>query len=84
MKGLGSISTIELLFLSMAVSLIFVASLDIDELNVLGNVFVGIGGILLIASSQGEYLKGLSQDELQKDMLEKQLKYLRDKNRMKK
>lgn len=60
MKGLESISPIGLTLLSIAIAMIFVLSFDSDELDVLGNAFIGIGGIMIITATQGDFLNGLN------------------------
>lgn len=72
-KCLESISPIGLTLLSIVVALIFVLSFDSDELDVLGNVFIGIGGIIIITATQGDFLDGLSGNNFEKTMLEAQL-----------
>lgn len=79
MKGLESISPIGLTLLSIFIALIFVLSFDNDELNVLGNVFIGIGGIMIIAATQGSFLDGLSDNKFEKCLLEAQLANLQNK-----
>lgn len=73
MKFLKSVSPLGLTFLSVLIGLIFVISLDNDELNVIGNVLIGIGGIMIIASAQGDYLESAAKIKQQKAELEKQL-----------
>ncbi len=70
MKCLESISPIGLTLLSIIVALIFVFSFDSDELDVLGNAFIGIGGIMIITASQGGFLNGLSGNDFEEAMLE--------------
>lgn len=57
MKYCGTVSPLSLTLFSVLISLIFIISLDTDELNVLGNVLIGISGIMVIAAVQGEYLQ---------------------------
>jgi len=59
MKVLESISPTGLTLLSIVIALILTASFDNDELDVIGNALIGIGGILIISSSQNNYLEGL-------------------------
>lgn len=58
-RGLASISPIRLTLLSILIALILALSFDSDELDVIGNALIGIGGILIITSSQDDYLQGL-------------------------
>lgn len=76
MNSLNSISPAGLAVLSALVSVAFVFALDNESLDVLGNVFVGIGGIMLIASAQGDYLDEIGKIKQQKELLEKQLEAL--------
>jgi Na+/phosphate symporter len=73
------ISPIGLTIISIAISLILIATLESEELNVLGNVLSGIGGIIVIAATQGEFLNGLKEKEEQKDFMEKLALVLREK-----
>lgn len=59
MNWLETLSPLELTVLSIVISLIFILTLDNGELNVIGNTLIGIGGLMIIASSQGEFLTGL-------------------------
>jgi hypothetical protein len=59
MDGLASISPIGVTLISIIIALILAVSFDSDELDVIGNAFIGIGGILIISSSQNNYLEGL-------------------------
>lgn len=81
MKGLKSISPIGLTLVSIVIALIFVLSFDSDELNVLGNVFIGIGGIMIITATQGDFLNGLSDDNFEKGLLEAQLLNLQNRKK---
>lgn len=80
MNMLYPVSPIGLAVISSVIGLLFSASLDSEELDVLGNVLIGIGGIMVIAAVQGEYLKGLKEKEEQKDFMEKLALVLREKN----
>jgi Na+/phosphate symporter len=79
MKFLECVSPLDLTVISILIGLLFVVSLDNDELDVLGNVLIGIGGIMVIASTQGDYLESIAEMEKQKTELEKQLKSLNKK-----
>lgn len=62
MKGLATISPIGLTLISIVIALVLTVSFDNDELDVIGNALIGIGGILIISSSQNNYLEGLLSD----------------------
>jgi len=81
MSKLCLISPIGITAISIAISLILIATLESEELDLLGNVLTGIGGIIVIAATQGEYLKGLKEKEEQKDFMEKLAMVLREKNK---
>lgn len=80
MESMKSISPAGLVILSALVGVLLVLILDEDSLDVIGNVFVGIGGILLIAAAQNDYLDALEKAKLQNEIIEKQMEYL---NKMK-
>ncbi|HOQ06740.1 MAG TPA: hypothetical protein PK127_06680 [Clostridiales bacterium] len=75
MKSLKSVSPAGLAVLSALAGIVLVLVLDSDSLDAIGNVFVGIGGILLIAAAQNDYLDELERTKLQNEILEKQLEY---------
>lgn len=78
MKCLQSISPAGLTLLAVAVGFSAIAVLDYDELNVLGNWLIGIGSLMVIAASQGDYLKGLQASKSREDILRKQIELLRN------
>ena len=78
MNGLGSISPTGLTLLAVVISFIAIASLDSDELNVIGNLLIGIGGLLVISSSQSEFILGLEKERSREDMLNKQINLLHE------
>lgn len=78
MNGLSSISPIGLTLLAVLIGFIAIASLDNNELNVIGNLLIGIGGLMIIAASQGEYLSSLEKGKSRKDMLEKKIDLLQN------
>lgn len=80
MESMKSISPAGLAIVSALVGVLLVLILDEDSLDVIGNVFVGIGGILLIAAAQNDYLDALEKAKLQNEIIEKQMEYL---NKMK-
>lgn len=80
MKNLRSISPAGLAVLSALAGIVLVIVLDEDSLDAVGNVFVGIGGILLIAAAQNDYIEELGRMKLQNEILDKQLEYLNKKN----
>ncbi|MDD2504612.1 MAG: hypothetical protein PHG58_12345 [Clostridia bacterium] len=59
MKVLRFISPAGLTLLAVAVGFAAIASLDYDELDVIGNWLIGIGGLMVIAASQGDYIENL-------------------------
>ncbi|MGE5612993.1 MAG: hypothetical protein ACM3XR_01150 [Bacillota bacterium] len=75
------VSPIGLTIISIAISLILIATLDSEELNLLGAVLTGIGGIIVIAATHGDYLKELKEKEEQKDFMEKLALVLRERNK---
>jgi hypothetical protein len=62
--------------LAVAICLVLIEVLNKDELNVLGNLFIGMGGILIIDSSYADFLAGQAADQVQREMLQKQLDML--------
>ncbi|NMA34563.1 MAG: hypothetical protein GX940_08455 [Clostridiaceae bacterium] len=80
MKNLRSISPAGLAVLSALAGIVLVIVLDEDSLDAVGNVFVGIGGILLIAAAQNDYIEELGRLKMQNEILDKQLEYLNKKN----
>ena len=75
MESMKSISPAGLAIVSALVGILLVLILDEDSLDVIGNVFVGIGGILLIAAAQNDYLDALEKAKLQNEIFEKQMEY---------
>lgn len=59
MKNLKSVSPAGLAVLSALVGVVLVLVLDSDSFDAIGNVFVGIGGILLIAAAQTTFIPPL-------------------------
>ena len=80
MKNLRSISPAGLAVLSALAGIVLVILLDEDSLDAIGNVFEGIGGILLIAAAQNDYIEELGRLKMQNEILDKQLEYLNKKN----
>ncbi len=80
MRCLSSISPFGLTLVSVLIGLIFVITLDSEELDVIGNALIGIGGIMVIASVQGDYLTAIEHEKQQKEDLNKQLDALNKKN----
>jgi hypothetical protein len=66
--------------LSALIGVVLVILLDEDSLDAIGNVFEGIGGILLIAAAQNDYIEELGRLKMQNEILDKQLEYLNKKN----
>ncbi len=69
MNILSCISPTGLTLLAVAVSFIAIAALDSDELNVIGNLLIGIGGLMIIAASQEAYIADLEQAESREEIL---------------
>jgi hypothetical protein len=80
MKNLSSVSPAGLAILSALIGVVLVILLDEDSLDAIGNVFEGIGGILLIAAAQNDYIEELGRLKMQNEILDKQLEYLNKKN----
>lgn len=80
MNKICPVSPIGLTIISIAISLILIATLESEELNLLGSILSGIGGIIVIAATQEEYLNGLKEKERQKDFMEKLALVLRERN----
>lgn len=59
-----SITPKGLTLFAVLISFVAIAGLDSDELDVLGNLLIGIGGLLVVAASQGEYLDSIIRDKL--------------------
>ncbi|MEN6313014.1 MAG: hypothetical protein ABFD25_02070 [Clostridiaceae bacterium] len=78
MKCLQCISPVGLTLLAVAAGFSAIAALDYDELNVLGNWLIGVGGLMIIAASQGDYLEGLEAAKSREDILRKQIELLRN------
>lgn len=78
MKYLQCISPAGLTLLAVAAGFSAIAALDYDELNVLGNWLIGVGGLMIIAASQGDYLESLLAAKSREDMLKKQIELLRN------
>lgn len=84
MKGLSSVSPMCLVLITVVISIIFIDLLNTDEQNVVGNVLIGIGGIIIVAASQGSFLAGMNADQAQRELLERQLEILNDRQASKK
>jgi hypothetical protein len=73
MKGLESISPIGLTLLSIVIALIIIANFDSDELNVIGNTLIGIGGIMIITATQSDFINGISDKCFEEELLKAKL-----------
>lgn len=82
MNFLKCISPAELLALSIIIGLILIGVMDYDQMNVVGNFLIGVGGLLIIVASQGSYLAGLQDNQDQASALERQLSLLQEENRL--
>ena len=59
MKILTSVTPKGLTLIAVLLSFIAIATLDGDELDVIGNLLIGIGGLLVVCSSHEEYLSSM-------------------------
>jgi hypothetical protein len=84
MKGLSSISPIGLVLITVVLGIIFIDLFDIDEQNVVGNVLIAVGSIVIVSASQGAYLASKQADEAQREFLERQLEILNNRQASKK
>jgi hypothetical protein len=79
MNGLSSVSPTCLVLITVAISFIFIDIFNTDEQNVVGNVLIAIGSIIIVSASQGAFLAGKKADEAQRELLERQLELLNQK-----
>lgn len=84
MKGLSSVSPMCLVLITVVISIVFIDLLNTDEQNVVGNVFIAIGSIIIVAASQGTFLADMKNDQAQKELLERQLELLNNRQALKK
>ncbi len=75
MSNLQSINPDELVLIAFLLGITPIKSHNPDELNVLGNFLVAIGGIILTAAAQQQYL--ISQKQNDKQDMQKQIEELR-------
>jgi hypothetical protein len=71
-----------MLALSIIIGLFLISILDYDQMNVVGNFLIGLGGLLIIVASQGSYLAGLQNTQGREAALEKQLSLLQEESRL--
>jgi hypothetical protein len=71
-----------MLALSIIIGLFLISILDYDQMNVVGNFLIGLGGLLIIVASQGSYLAGLQNMQGREAALEKQLSLLQEESRL--
>ena len=64
MNVLRTITPAGLTLLAVLIGFISIASMDNDELNVLGNWLIGIGGLMIIAASQGSFISILEERKI--------------------
>lgn len=62
MVGLSSISAIELAVIALVIGWFSSKLLNADELNVVGNLVVAIGSIMLTIAAQEQFLKSQEQN----------------------
>jgi len=67
MNGLNSVSPAGLTLLAVIVGFSAIASLNYDELNVFGNWLIGIGGLMVIAATQGDYIENIKGKRSQEE-----------------
>ena len=84
MKGLSSVSPMCLVLITVVASIIFIDLLDPEEQNVVGNVLIAIGSIIIVSASQYAYLASAKDTQTQRELLERQLEILNDKQSSKK
>jgi len=77
MNLLKSITPSEFTILAIVVGLIAIALLDSDELDTIGNWLIGVGGLMVIAASQAEYLNSIDEKKSKSDNLITQIELLR-------
>ena len=87
MNILNNISPDELVIISVTIAILLTQSLTLDQSNVIGNFFIGLGGNIITISSQEEYLKSqqsaIDQNDYlaeQIDILKKQITMLQNKS----
>lgn len=78
MSLLKSISPSEFTILAIVIGLIAISLLDSDELDTIGNWLIGIGSLMVIASSQADYLNTLEEKRSREDNLRKQIELLHE------
>lgn len=76
MNVLRTISPAGLTLLAVLAGFAAIASLDYDELNVLGNWLIGVGGLMVIDATQGAYQESLNAAKSREDILKQQIELL--------
>jgi hypothetical protein len=76
MDFINSISPTELSILANVVALALAEDKTTDEINVLGNFIVGVGGLLLTIAAQQQSLQAIQDKQQQLQDLKKQIKQL--------
>jgi hypothetical protein len=76
MNFINSITPNELSILANAIALGLAEDKNADELNVLGNFIVAVGGLLLTIAAQQQSLQAIQDKQQQIQDLKKQLKQL--------
>ncbi len=71
-----NISPLNLTLFAVAVALIAIGTLDNAQVTVIGNLLIGIGGLMIIAASQQDYLTGLDEAASRTETLKKQIELL--------
>lgn len=82
MSALKSLSPCELIVLATVIAFAVCEGQNADDLNVLGNFIVGLGGLILTWAAQQQYLEtacSQSTDTMSLDDMKKQIKSLQEK-----
>jgi len=77
MNILNNISPDELVIISVTIAILLTQSLTLNQSNVVGNFFIGLGGNIITISSQEEYLKSQQSAKEQNDYLAEQIDILK-------
>jgi hypothetical protein len=77
MNILNNISPDELVIISVTIAILLTQSLTLNQSNVVGNFFIGLGGDIITISSQEEYLKSQQSAKEQNDYLAEQIDILK-------
>ncbi|MBP2033446.1 hypothetical protein J2Z42_002149 [Clostridium algifaecis] len=78
MSYLNSADPDELAVISTFVAIVLSKNKTSDQINVLGNLIVSIGGIMLTIAAQKQHLESIQDKETQIHDLKKQIKDLKN------